>query len=134
MKYWLVPGWHDRWIREMSKDKKLWGTRKANYKSMEKGDKIIIYASRQKKGFFALVTAISDYRCVDDPTDEYPHEFDFEVDFKLKDPISVKPVLNQLEFMKRVKNIDNWGMSFFNPRELSFKDYSIIVNYMKDNQ
>jgi predicted RNA-binding protein len=129
MRYWLIPGWYERWIREFGREKKYWGVRTRVYNKLRTGDKIIIYSSRQKSGFFAHVTASSDYRIHPDPTDEYPHEFDFEIDYVLERPISPKSLFSKLNFM-RGKNFNNYGMVFFHCRELSFSDYELIKHYM----
>jgi predicted RNA-binding protein len=114
----------------------------APLKRMKKGDKVICYSPKRvfeqgasKSNSYQRFSAIGTIQ--DDEVYQIEMASDFKphrrrVEFHDCVPVDVKPILNNLSF---IKNKEKWGMAFRSGMiEISEKDYQVIASLMTNKE
>ena len=117
---------------EVVKKRNIIGSNNKNKVDLiKKDDLIIIYAIRPLSsilGSFKIISKTIEKK-VNFTGGSYPYQLKMDPIEILKDPIEIKSIVDNLEFIKRK---DKWNTYLFGVRgirELSKKDYDTIINF-----
>jgi len=127
-------GKEDNWHTALKEG--LWIAKRKNpIRSIKKGDLIIAYLSKHKCAFFGVFKATSDFyqdgtsTQFDVNSTEYPFRVKIEPGKILDKPVSIRPIIKDLSF---IKNPEKWGRYFQAPiRQISREDFERILSYIR---
>lgn len=133
--YFIMVGNEDNW--KMAVESGFWavGRGKRTMRKVKKGDKIVAYLSLGMCAFYGIFKATSDsYHDNTSPVfglnpRKYPYRVNIAPEILLKKPLSIRPLINDLSF---IKDSEIWGAYFQQPvRKISKEDFEKILSYIK---
>jgi predicted RNA-binding protein len=131
MKYYIFVTSKDH-SKTLNKDGYIMAMQEWKIKKLEKGDKIIIYSSRNSYNSNEKYQQFTNYGTI--IGDTYKKKRKYGLDFyaidvkynKTKRDVPIRPLLPKLDFIKKSKS---WGLYLISGfREITKKDYELIKN------
>jgi predicted RNA-binding protein len=134
--YWLLVSDEETWVTLIKSGywglKKLW---KRKSRKIKHGDKAVAYV-KFFSAIFGTVEIISDPYYDENVTElgalqKYPIRFKIKPDIFLAEPITIRPLIKDLSF---IRNKKKWYAYFQTSiRSISKQDFELIVAYLRRN-
>jgi len=133
--YWLLVGDDDVWTSLLSEGywaiKRMW---KKTARKIRKGDKAVAYV-KFFSAIYGTIEIISDpyydesTSILGEPPGNYPVRFKIKPDIFLKEPTSIRPLINKLPF---IRNKKRWyGYFQTSLKKISKEDYELIISHLQ---